>query len=96
MPNDKVWYVTGASQGLGLTLVKQLLAAGYRVAAISRSVAGLQQAVGSAEGFLALEVDLSSARSIEESLSRTVAHFGSVDVIVNKCWRSTCRSLGSG
>ena len=44
MHNNKVWYVTGASQGLGLTLVRQLLAAGYRVAATSRSAADLQKA----------------------------------------------------
>jgi len=36
MNASKVWYVTGASQGLGLVLVKKLLANGYRVAACSR------------------------------------------------------------
>ncbi len=33
MNTNKVRYVTGASQGLGLSLIKQLLSAGYRVAA---------------------------------------------------------------
>ena len=33
MNNSKVWYITGSSQGLGLTLVKKLLENGYRVAA---------------------------------------------------------------
>jgi len=37
MSSNKVWYITGASQGLGLSLVKQLLSTGYRVAATSRS-----------------------------------------------------------
>ena len=36
MENKKVWYVTGASKGLGLALVKVLLEQGYRVAATSR------------------------------------------------------------
>lgn len=44
MDNSKVWYVTGASKGLGLTLVKKLLAAGYRVAATSRSATQLVEA----------------------------------------------------
>jgi NAD(P)-dependent dehydrogenase (short-subunit alcohol dehydrogenase family) len=35
----KVWYVTGASQGLGLTLVKKLLESGYCVAAFSEVLA---------------------------------------------------------
>ncbi len=37
MGNSKVWYITGASQGLGLALVKKLLEGGYRVAATSRN-----------------------------------------------------------
>jgi NAD(P)-dependent dehydrogenase (short-subunit alcohol dehydrogenase family) len=85
MNNNKVWYVTGASQGLGLSLVKQLLAAGYRVAATSRSVADLQKAVGLADGdrFLPLPVDLTSADDIRRSIEQTVTTFGTVDVIVN-------------
>ncbi len=36
--NKKVWFVTGASKGLGLALVNTLLEQGYRVAATSRNV----------------------------------------------------------
>jgi NAD(P)-dependent dehydrogenase (short-subunit alcohol dehydrogenase family) len=85
MNATKVWYVTGASRGLGLSLVKQLLAAGYRVAATSRSANDLQKAAGlnDPSRFLPLEVDLTSADSIRQSLEQTVASFGTVDVIVN-------------
>ena len=85
MNNNKVWYVTGASQGLGLTLIKQLLSAGYRVAATSRSAAGLQNAVGTTyeSQFLPLEVDLTNAGAIRRSIEQTVAAFGTIDVIVN-------------
>ena len=90
----KVWYITGASQGLGLALVKQALAAGYRVAATSRSAAELEKAVGLAAGiaagaggdrsrFLALEVDLTDAEAIRRSIEQTVGHFGVIDVVVN-------------
>jgi nitronate monooxygenase len=47
MNNTKVWYITGASRGLGLSLVKKLLSEGYRVAATSRSAGEMQKAVGS-------------------------------------------------
>jgi NAD(P)-dependent dehydrogenase (short-subunit alcohol dehydrogenase family) len=40
MNTSKVWYVTGASQGLELTLIKKLLESGYRVAASSRNATG--------------------------------------------------------
>lgn len=85
MTTDKVWYVTGASQGLGLSLVKQLLAAGYRVAATSRKASDLQKAAGvdDRSRFLSLEVDLTSADDIRHSIEQTVATFGAVDVIVN-------------
>jgi len=36
--NDKVWMVTGASKGLGLSLVKRLLLDGSKVVATSRNL----------------------------------------------------------
>ena len=83
--SKKVWYVTGASRGLGLSLVKQLLAAGYRVAATSRSGGDLQKAAGTDDPnhFLPLNVDLTSSGDIRRSIEQTVAAFGTIDVIVN-------------
>jgi short-subunit dehydrogenase len=85
MNNQKVWYVTGASQGLGLTLVKKLLDNGYRVAATSRNAGTLQQAVGLIDRnrFLALSVDLNNLDCIDESIQQTLAAFGQIDVVVN-------------
>jgi NAD(P)-dependent dehydrogenase (short-subunit alcohol dehydrogenase family) len=85
MNKNKVWYVTGASQGFGLALVKQLLAAGYRVAATSRSTGDLQAAAGVEDRsrFLPLKVDLTSADAIRQSIGQTVATFGAIDVVVN-------------
>jgi NAD(P)-dependent dehydrogenase (short-subunit alcohol dehydrogenase family) len=85
MNTKKVWYITGASKGLGLALAKKLLSEGYRVAATSRTAEQLKNAVGSAneDQFLALEVDLTSDESIKQSIQKTQAHFGQLDVIVN-------------
>jgi NAD(P)-dependent dehydrogenase (short-subunit alcohol dehydrogenase family) len=85
MKSTKVWYVTGASRGLGLSLVKKLLSEGYRVAATSRSTSEMQKAVGSNDSlrFLPLEVDLTNPDTIHESIDQTVAAFGTIDVIVN-------------
>jgi len=85
MSNAKVWYVTGASQGLGLTLVKKLLESGYRVAATSRNAQNLKQAVGviDAERFLPLVVDLNNPDCVNESIQQTIAAFGNIDVVVN-------------
>src|ERR1700688_2843202 len=85
MNTSKVWYVTGASQGLGLILVKKLLENGYRVAASSRDVHTLNQAVGLIDKnrFLPLAVDLNNLDCIEESIQKTLATFGRIDVVVN-------------
>jgi len=85
MNTSKVWYVTGASQGLGLTLVKKLLENGYRVAATSRNAHTLSQAVGLTDKnrFLPLAVDLNNPDSIDESVQQTLASFGRIDVVVN-------------
>jgi len=85
MNTSKVWYVTGASQGLGLTLVKKLLEKGYRVVATSRDAHTLSQAVGliDRDRFLPLAVDLNNLDCIDESVQQTLAAFGRIDVVVN-------------
>lgn len=81
----KIWFVTGASKGLGLALVKRLLKEGYRVAATSRNKEALEAAVGSAPAgaFLPLEVDLTSPAAITAAVDTAYRHFGGLDVLVN-------------
>ena len=85
MKNKKVWFITGASKGLGLALVQKLLKQGYRVAATSRSQSNLEQAVGIASGsdFLPLEVDLTSGTSIAHAVAKVAEVFSTIDVVVN-------------
>jgi len=83
MENKKVWFVTGASKGLGLTLVKKLLSKGYNVAATSRNLNDLSNAVGEFANFLPLSVDLMNEESVESAVSQTISKFGKLDVVVN-------------
>lgn len=84
MSTPKTWFVTGASQGLGLTLVKRLLREGHQVAATSRHQKTLAEAVGTASAaFLPLQVDLSSEASVQEAINHTISTFGRLDVVVN-------------
>jgi len=82
---QQVWYVTGASKGLGLALIKKLIAEGHSVAATSRSLEVLEDAMpdAPADQFLPLEVDLSDEASVEGSLLTTWEVFGRIDVVVN-------------
>ncbi len=83
MNTQKVWFVTGASKGLGLTLVKKLLTQGYSVAATSRNVHALMKEVGQTANFLPLEVDLLNEQSVAKAVAETVQTFGAVHVVVN-------------
>lgn len=84
METKKVWFVTGASKGLGFELVKKLLSDGYKVAATSRTVASLTDAFGEvSENFLPLSMNITDNNDVQSVLAKTVDHFGNVDVIVN-------------
>lgn len=80
---QKVWFVTGASKGLGLALVKELLANNYHVAATSRNQQSLKEAVGKRKDFLPVELDLTNDRDVAKAIEAAVDHFGQIDVVVN-------------
>ena len=82
--NKKVWFITGASKGFGLSIVKQLLCAGHFVAATSRNKEALAKAVSRDESnFLPLQVDLTDESSISIALQHTYEEFGRIDVVIN-------------
>ena len=84
MENSKVWFITGASKGLGLELAKKLLAEGFKVAATSRNEASLINELGNAsEKFLPLEMDLLNEKSVQNAINKAVSHFNTIDVLVN-------------
>lgn len=84
MANTKTWFITGASKGFGLALVKQLLAAGQKVAATSRNIAELIKAVGiTSPDFFPVEVDLTDEDSVGCAIHNTKKTFGRIDVVIN-------------
>lgn len=81
---NQAWFITGAARGIGLSLARQLLARGDNVAATSRTLASLRQALGQDNPrLLALEVDLVSEASVQAAVERTIATFGRIDCVVN-------------
>lgn len=84
METKKVWFVTGASKGLGFELVKKLLSEGFQVAATSRTVESLISTIGeTSENFLPLSVNITDNNDIKSAIEKTVNHFGRIDVVVN-------------
>jgi len=93
MNTQKVWFVTGASKGLGLTLVKKLLKKNCAVAATSRTQQALITAIGENENFLPLELDITSNHDVAKAIEATVSHFGQIDVVVNNAGYSQIGTL---
>jgi NAD(P)-dependent dehydrogenase (short-subunit alcohol dehydrogenase family) len=90
----QVWFITGASKGIGLELVKQLLQQGHHVAATSRDLAELRTAVASESAdFLPLATDLASEASVGQAIAATVRQFGRLDVVVNNAGYGQLGSL---
>jgi NAD(P)-dependent dehydrogenase (short-subunit alcohol dehydrogenase family) len=84
MGKKKVWFITGASKGLGLSLVHQLLNAGQYVAATSRNISELKKAVNNDSGkFLPLTVNLADEQSVEDAIKTTITKFERIDVVIN-------------
>jgi NAD(P)-dependent dehydrogenase (short-subunit alcohol dehydrogenase family) len=91
---NKVWFVTGASKGMGLTLVKLLLSTGHQVAATSRNAKEFEKFVDvTNKNFLPLEVDITSDQEVKDALKKTVEMFGRLDVVVNNAGYAIYGSL---
>lgn len=94
MNNQKTWFVTGASKGMGLSLTKLLLDKGNKVAATSRNTNQLKQSIGiENDNFLLIELDITNSEDVKQAINKTVEHFGGLDVVVNNAGFSFIGSL---
>ena len=77
--------VTGGATGIGLAIVRRLLASGAKVRIWDRDAQTLQQtltALGNANASGAM-VDVSDAQSVAKATEEAVAALGKIDVLVN-------------
>jgi NAD(P)-dependent dehydrogenase (short-subunit alcohol dehydrogenase family) len=81
---SKVWLITGASRGLGHSILEAALQAGGKVLASARDIArfaDLQARYG--ERLATFELDVTNEQQAKEAVSEAVRLFGSLDVLVN-------------
>lgn len=81
---NPVWFITGASSGLGQALAEAVLERGWRAAITSRNSNALNALASKyGERALALQLDVTDNASIERAVSAAEAEFGAIDVLVN-------------
>jgi len=83
MTDKKIWFVTGASRGLGVDIAKAALAAGHAVVATGRDPAKVAKAVGVHEDLLSLKLDITRPEDAQAAVTAAVEKFGRIDVLVN-------------
>lgn len=84
MSNQKVWFITGASKGMGLEAAKAVLKNGDKVAATSRNINELINQIGVQNtSFLPLEVDITNHSEVKKAIQTVINAFGKIDVVLN-------------
>jgi NAD(P)-dependent dehydrogenase (short-subunit alcohol dehydrogenase family) len=83
MSNKKIWFITGASRGMGGDFAKAALAAGHAVVASGRESAAVSKALGQSNDLLTVKLDVTSRADAEAAVRAAVDRFGRIDVLVN-------------
>ncbi|MDQ0112252.1 oxidoreductase [Paenibacillus harenae] len=84
MAKQKVWVVTGAARGIGLEIVKAVLATGDQViATVRRSPETLLDKLGKPANLSVEILDITNEAQAKEAADQIVQKFGKIDVLVN-------------
>ncbi|SOD29013.1 NADP-dependent 3-hydroxy acid dehydrogenase YdfG [Variovorax sp. YR752] len=83
MTDKKIWFITGASRGLGVDIARAALAAGHAVVATGRDPAKVAAAIGSHADLLSVKLDVTRLGDAQAAVEAAIAKFGRIDVLVN-------------
>lgn len=97
---NKIAVVTGASSGIGVAIVKDLLNNGLQVIGLARRVERVEDIKKELPKnlhtkLLALKCDVSSVESVNAAFDKIISKFGGIDILVNNagCLKSGQLSL---
>jgi NAD(P)-dependent dehydrogenase (short-subunit alcohol dehydrogenase family) len=79
----RVFLITGTSTGFGKYYAQEVLDQGDYVVATARDPSQLEFKGTTAENYLAVRLDVTDKKTIEEAFTQTLAKFQRVDVVVN-------------
>lgn len=79
---QRVAVVTGAAQGIGAAIARELASDGHKVVVADLNLAGAEEVASGIDG-LALHLDVSDPDQVDAFTSRVLAELGRVDILVN-------------
>ena len=79
----RVWFITGASRGIGALIAEAALADGNAVVAAGRNVAAIVERLGESAALLPVALDVTDEAQAKAAVRQAVEKFGRVDVLVN-------------
>lgn len=84
MKENKVWFITGASSGIGLEIAKSALTMGYKVVATGRDPEKVIKSIHvTSENLLVVKMDVTNSKEIETAVKSSIEKFSTIDVLVN-------------
>ncbi len=83
-PSQKVWFITGASRGLGRSFTEVALSRGHKVVALARDVSPLDDIMANYENqLIGISVDIADRAAVFEAVASAYSIVGRFDVVVN-------------
>ncbi|MGT2475463.1 oxidoreductase [Paraburkholderia terrae] len=79
----RVWFITGASRGLGALMAEAALADGNAVVAAGRNAAAIVERLGESPALLPVALDVTSEAQAQAAVEAAVEKFGRIDVLIN-------------
>jgi len=90
---NRIFVVTGASSGIGLSTAVALAERGAKVALLARSKDALEALTARLPDSLPLVVDMTDFSGVRRAIGAVNAHYGRIDGLVNNAGRSYAASV---
>ncbi|MBN3856935.1 SDR family NAD(P)-dependent oxidoreductase [Paraburkholderia sp. Ac-20340] len=79
----RVWFITGASRGIGALIAEAALANGNAVVAAGRNVAAIVERFGESDALLPVALDVTDEAQAQTAVQAATEKFGRIDVLIN-------------